>query len=215
MKNLVALLALLIVAPVAMAKATPIWFVFLVRGEHKADADKVQTMQADHIANFKRLFAEHKLLAAGPLDDSTQFRRGIVVLQVASQEAVRQCFNTDPYVQAGVMHLEVYRWEANTKGIDRKAIDPNAIEENRIAVFLGPEHSNAKMKWPKIARKAYGQVSGESFGPGEIKEIRLFAGVKEEEKIKREMDADPSIKDGKVRYRIMPLWMAKGTLKSK
>jgi uncharacterized protein YciI len=215
MKFLLALIAVLAVAPIATAKGSPIWFVFLVKGDHSAPADKAQAMQDAHIANFKRLFAEHKLLAAGPLQDTTEFRRGIVVLRVPSQEAVRQCFNTDPYVQAGVMHLEVYRWEANTKGFNVKHIDPNAIEENRIALLLGPEHPNTKTKWPKVARKASGQVSGESFGPGEVKEIRLFAGTSDEAKIKSEMDSDPAIKKGKVRYSLMPLWMAKGTLKAR
>src|SRR4051794_31660952 len=105
MKLWCALAALFALSSPALAKSDPLWFVFLVRGEVRADKDKVEAMQASHIANFKRLFAEHKLLAAGPLKDPTEFRRGIVVLRVPSAEAVRQCFNSDPYVQAGVMHL--------------------------------------------------------------------------------------------------------------
>lgn len=196
----------------AEAKGNTLWFVFLVRGSARADPAHVDEMQAAHIANFKKLFAEHKLLTAGPLQDPTEFRRGIVVLRVPNAEAVRQCFNTDPYVQAGVMHLEVYRWDANPKGINIKTIDPDAIEENRIVLLTGPEKPDDRAKWPHVAKRCAGKVGGALHGQGEIKEVRLFHGKDQQEAIEKALATDPAVKKGQVRFKVMPLWMAKGAL---
>ncbi len=197
---------------VALAKSTPLWFVFLVKGDHQPDADKAQSMQDAHIGNFKRLFLEHKLVAAGPLQDPSNFRRGIVILTVPSLEAVRQCFNTDPYVQAGVMHLEVYRWNADRKRIHLHSIDLTSIEENRIVLLFKGDSWPTKGKWPNVARHEGGSIGGTFKGPGEIKEVRLFAGTASESKVKSALESDASIKSGKVKYAVIPLWVAKGTL---
>jgi len=168
-------------------------------------------MQDEHIGNFKKLFAEHKLLAAGPLRDPTEFRRGIVVLQVPSAEAVRQCFNADPYVQAGVMHLEVYRWNTHAHGIDIKHVDPNLIAENRILLLSAGDNVGTG-KWPRVARKLQGREHGTLEGAGQFREVRLYPGTQAESRLKAALDRDTAVKSGKVSYQLMPLWLAKGTL---
>lgn len=52
-------------------KSDNFWFIFLESGKKTPD-DKalVGQMQRGHIDNFKRLFGEQKLFAAGPLQDT-------------------------------------------------------------------------------------------------------------------------------------------------
>ena len=56
------------------------WFIFLEKGKPTPDNKAaVASMQRGHIDNFKRLHAEKKLLAAGPLRDPSGFKRGYVI----------------------------------------------------------------------------------------------------------------------------------------
>ena len=56
-------------------------FIFLEIGKKTPD-DKalVGQMQRGHIDNFKRLFAEQKLIVAGPPQDPSTLKRGIVIV---------------------------------------------------------------------------------------------------------------------------------------
>ena len=56
-------------------------FIFREIGKKTPD-DKalVGQMQRGHIDNFKRLFAEQKLIVAGPLQDPSTLKRGIVIV---------------------------------------------------------------------------------------------------------------------------------------
>ena len=87
---------------------TPTWFVFLVKGDNppKAAPDEISQCQKAHLDNFKRLFNEGKLVTAGPLQDKTQVKRGIVVFCVRTSEEVLAAFGADPYVQKGFMKVE-------------------------------------------------------------------------------------------------------------
>ena len=58
-----------------------LWFILFEAGK-KTPHDKatVAQMQRGHIDNFKRLFAEQKLFAAGPLQNPSTLKRGIVIV---------------------------------------------------------------------------------------------------------------------------------------
>ena len=127
------------------------WFIFLESGKPTPpDKDVVAKMQAGHIANFGRLFAEQKLFAAGPLVDPSGAKRGIVVVKAPNRDTLQRYFDADDYVREGYMTLNARRAVAN-KPLNTMGIDPKLIEEVRIILIGRPSvvldtdtESNAK-----------------------------------------------------------------------
>lgn len=126
----------------ARPPATPppgdLWFAFLETGRPTpADKAAVAAMQRGHIANFQRLFAQGRLLAAGPLADPSQHKRGIVVLRGASLEELASYFQPDDYVREGYMTLNARRAVAHAP-LHTEGIDATRIEEARIVLIGRP-----------------------------------------------------------------------------
>lgn len=223
-------LAVLALALVAAAFAVPqgqpkhLWWVFLVRGDGprpKEDKD-LEAMQAAHIGNFKRLFGEKKLIAAGPMKDPTQFKRGIVVLTVKTKQDVMDCFKPDPYVQGKIMNVEVHPITVAFGHLETEKIDPEGIEENRIVIFspnpkpsIGPySHSSRSRHMQHVLKD--GKKAGLSFyasveNDPNIVAIALFKG-KDDAAIQEWLDADVMLKQGAWIVTTMPQWLAKGVL---
>ena len=121
-----------------MAPPGDLWFAFLETGRPTpADKDAVAAMQRGHIENFKRLFAEGRLLAAGPLADPSRHKRGIVVLRGASLDELARYFQPDDYVREGYMTLNAHRAVAHTP-LHTEGIDASRIEEARIVLIGRP-----------------------------------------------------------------------------
>lgn len=115
-----------------------LWFAFLETGRPTpADKDAVAAMQRGHIDNFKRLFGEGRLLAAGPLADPSQRKRGIVVLRGASLDELATYFQPDAYVREGYMTLNARRAVAH-RPLHTEGIDASRIEEARIVLIGRP-----------------------------------------------------------------------------
>lgn len=132
------LLALAAMAvPQAAPKAPKLVFVFLTKGDVKAPADQAEreAMQKAHLGNFGKQFEAKKLIAAGPVQDPTQMRRGIVILTVDEEKEVPTLFKEDPFVRNGIMKIDAGLWHADRAGIHEDKIDPNGLEENRIVVL--------------------------------------------------------------------------------
>lgn len=138
------LLSPLVLPALLTACATPapppgdLWFAFLETGRPTpADKDAVAAMQRGHIENFKRLFAQGRLLAAGPLADPSRHKRGIVVLRGASPDELATYFTPDDYVREGYMTLNARRAVAHAP-LHTEGIDANRIEEARIVLIGRP-----------------------------------------------------------------------------
>lgn len=115
-----------------------LWFCFFETGRPTpADKDAVAAMQRGHIANFQRLFAQGRLLAAGPLADPSQRKRGIVVLRGASLDELATYFQPDDYVREGYMTLNARRAVAHAP-LHTEGIDASRIEEARIVLIGRP-----------------------------------------------------------------------------
>lgn len=118
------------------------WFIFLETGRPTPpDRDAVMAMQRGHIANFQRLFALGRLQAAGPLADPSRRKRGIVILQADSLDALRADFQDDAYVRDGYMLLNARRAVVQ-QPVHTEGIDASRIEEARIVLIGRPDGSD-------------------------------------------------------------------------
>ncbi|WP_137732417.1 YciI family protein [Pseudaquabacterium pictum] len=126
------------------AAPSDLWFILLEAGRPTPpDKAAVAAMQTGHIDNFKRLFAQGRLLAAGPLSDPGGPRRGIVVVRADSLAMLTGYFEPDTYVREGHMTLNARRAVAH-RPLHTEGIDASRIEEVRIVLIgrpAGPDPS--------------------------------------------------------------------------
>ncbi|MBA4178176.1 MAG: hypothetical protein C0505_16715 [Leptothrix sp. (in: Bacteria)] len=108
------------------------WFVFLESGRKTPDdRAAVAAMQKGHIDNFKRLFADGRLFAAGPMRDPAGSKRGMVTVKAGSLAELRTYFEPDAYVREGYMTLNAVP-ATPRKALNTEGIDATRIEEVRI-----------------------------------------------------------------------------------
>ena len=115
-----------------------LWFIFLETGRPTPDdREAVMAMQRGHIDNFKRLFAEGKLMAAGPMADPSRSKRGLVLVRAATHAELMAYFQPDAYVREGYMQVNavpaLVRRAVYTEGIDAAR-----VEEIRIVLIGRP-----------------------------------------------------------------------------
>jgi uncharacterized protein YciI len=63
-----------------------------------------------HMANIVRLVNEGKLIVAGPLGKNDNTYRGIFIFNVATIEEAEELVQTDPAINSGLLHADLYRW---------------------------------------------------------------------------------------------------------
>ncbi|MDO9286580.1 MAG: hypothetical protein Q7U26_16925 [Aquabacterium sp.] len=115
-----------------------LWFIFLESGRPTPDdRDAVMAMQRGHIDNFKRLFGEGKLLAAGPMADPARSKRGLVVVRAASHAELMGYFQPDAYVREGYMQVNAVPALAR-RAVYTEGIDATRVEEIRIVLIGRP-----------------------------------------------------------------------------
>lgn len=72
-------------------------------------SDEMQRLQLGHLWNIRRLMDDGKLLAAGPFTRGGELR-GIGVFNTESAEEVKSWIESDPFVKARLMTVEIHPW---------------------------------------------------------------------------------------------------------
>ncbi len=95
------------------------------------DERAVQATQEAHLAWLKRLHADGKAVASGPIERGGDLRSALV-LDVASKEEAEAIVRDDPWVKAGRVAPEVHPWWASG-GVFRRTTDVTRL----TALWLG------------------------------------------------------------------------------
>lgn len=203
-----------------------LFWIFLKTGKSTEGvaAEKVESMQAEHIANFKRLASEGKLLTAGPMQDPEKMLRGMVIVKAENYAEIEEMFSPDPYVQAGYLKTETQRMGISHGKINTQ-ITPQGMSEFLMVMF---DESKDKTKLSKDETSET-ELSLKSLTENE--ELRLAITFLNQEKPRRgvlvfrkpkddesrkgilgRISEIPAVKNGKWRTRVLPLLMGKGSL---
>ena len=194
------------------------WFIFLETGKPTpADREAVKKMQTGHIQNFKRLFGEKKLFAAGPLSDPSLRKRGIVVVKSGSKNEMLTYFQPDEYVRAGYLTVNAVRSVAH-KPLNTEGIDTEGIEENRIVQITRPAQRATSKE--KQANEAFikdlvkkGIVGAwYTLEEGDVAEV-LFSRTTDTKDLEIIFSQTPTVKAGKANALIWPQWLSTGVVK--
>lgn len=183
-----------------------VWFMFFLKGngQRPADAKVLAQMQADHIKNLGDQAEKGHLIAAGPLADPTQLRRGITVAIAKSRDEIDSFFATDAYVKSGIMTVTATEWELSPDCI-RKDYDKANMAEYELLITDHPllrSYRNALRSFAVGGRTKF--VGSEKYRfSGEVW-ITLKSN---HEKLVNAIDGP---RDG---VEIIPLWMAANLIK--
>ena len=196
----------------------PTWFIFLETGKQApADKEAVAKMQAGHIQNFKRLFGEKKLFAAGPLRDPSGKKRGIVVVKAESKAELLTYFQPDDYVREGYMIANAVPSVVH-KPLNTEGIDPNGIQEERIVQVSRPTKKPTREE--NQANDAFIQALVDkgtvgawyTLESGDVAEI-LFCRTTDTKALEDIFAQTPSVKASEAKALVWPQWLGKGVLK--
>lgn len=196
------------------------YFGFFMKGEGKVPADQeaVKKMQEDHLKNLTKVMLNNGGLAAGPLNDPTKERRGIVCFQATSVEDGLKNFADDPFVSNKIMSVELFEWKVDPKLFNIKKADPNGLAEYLLVIFkpgmsLQPVNDAAIKAHKDFVKgltsphmmRAHGEVSGKT----KMREVAIFE-TKNAEAVGKALAEDPMVKNHLLEVEILPLWMSKG-----
>lgn len=87
------------------------YFVFLNSAPDRPTLDSAEAMeiQNGHIANIMQMWKDGKCKLAGPFLDNTSMR-GILIMDVATEEEVNELLKNDPAITNGLLVAEIKPW---------------------------------------------------------------------------------------------------------
>ncbi len=209
-------------APAAPAERVPLmapdWFVFLETGRPTPpDRAAVAAMQRGHIENFKRLFAEGQLFAAGPMRDPSGHKRGFVAVRAHTLQTLRGYFEPDDYVREGYMTLNAVPATAQ-RALNTEGIDASRIEELRIlhlsrgdasedVATTAARHAHLQ---GLLARGVLGAWYTLAHGP--VAEV-MFARGTDTAALQAAFQGCPGLGRGGVALSVWPQWLSPGVVR--
>jgi uncharacterized protein YciI len=203
---------------------------FLVLLNHPANAPQLskeagEKLQEAHMANIRKMAAEHKLVIAGPFMDDTALR-GIFVLRADSAAEAQEWANNDPAVKAGRLSPEVHGpWLIDPDTVHDPA-EPPGMQQYTLVLMTRGDHWNPNapefieaMKQhhafvQRMKDQGYLAIAGPfPLGdPGELRGIAIYR-VAADQTAKLTQD-DPMVKAGLLKTEIHPWATGKGVLAS-
>lgn len=226
------LLSLLSLAGSSFAQTRPepnaprYFFVLLKRPSHAPQLSKEagEKLQEEHMANIRKLYAEHKLVIAGPFMDDTSLR-GIFVLKADSLEQAQGWANSDPAVKAGRLSAEVHGpWLIDPNAIHEPPAATEDMEQYTLVLMISGEKWNPRApgfmdvmkQHPAFVKEMTERGNMAIAGPfpfnepGELRGVAIFR-VETEQAGKVAQD-DPTVKAGLLKTEIHPWITGKGVL---
>jgi uncharacterized protein YciI len=231
--RLVLLMSLLAVADTALAQAqtqpspqpAQYFFVLLNRPANAPPLSKEagEKLQEEHMANIRKMAAEHKLVIAGPcMEDITL--RGIFVFQADSAAQVQDWANSDPAVKAGRLAPEIHGpWLIDANAIHPPSA-PEGMEQYTLVLMKRADKWNPDAPgFTDVLKQhrafveqltAQGQVAiAGPFPPSEQGELRAVAifrvGTEQTAALLKD---DPTVKAGLFKPEMHPWATGKGVL---
>jgi uncharacterized protein YciI len=207
------------------AKPPQYFFVLLTRPANAPQLSKEasEKLQEEHMANIRKMAAEHKLVIAGPFQEDTAFR-GIFVFQADSTAQAQDWANGDPAVKAGRLAAEVHGpWLIEASAIH----PPSAFEgmEQYTLVLMkrgekwnpgAPEFMEVMKQHPAFVKQMTAQGYMAVAGPfpfsdqGELRGVAIFrVGTEQAATLVKD---DPTVKAGLLKPEIHPWITGKGVL---
>jgi uncharacterized protein YciI len=222
---LAALFALLSRAQTQNAPGDRYFFVLLSRPANapqlsKENGDKLQEA---HMANIRKLHAEHRLSIAGPFMDDTVLR-GIFVFRADSVEQVRKWASTDPAIQAGRLAAQVHGpWLIDSAALSEPPAT-NELEQYTLVLMRPVRNNGYNPASVASSSKDHASflkhltetgkiaVSG-NFPPGQSTDLMgvMIFRVSTDE-TRKLIAGDPEVKAGVVQPEIHPWATGKGVL---
>ena len=199
------------------AKPAQYFFVLLNR---PADAPQLskeagEKLQEEHMANIRKLGAEHKLVIAGPFMDDTTLR-GIFVFQADSMAQAQEWANSDPAVKAGRLSAEVHGpWLIDPSAIHDPDKPPGMEQYTLVLMKRGGEWKSDALAFNFVVKEhlafvkqmgAQGYLAVAGLFPlstaGELRAVDIFrVGAEQTATLLKD---DPTVKAGLLKTEIHP-----------
>jgi uncharacterized protein YciI len=207
------------------AKPLQYFFVLLNRPANAPQLSKEagEKLQEEHMANIRKMTAEHKLVIAGPFMDDTVLR-GIFVFQADSAAQVQEWANSDPAVKAGRLSAEVHGpWLIELSAIHNPS-EPAGLEQYTLVLMKrgdhwnpnAPEFMDVMKQHHAFVQRMTDQGSLAIAGPlpftdqGELRGVAIFrVGAEQTARLTQD---DPIVKAGLLKAEVHPWGTAKGVL---
>ena len=207
------------------AEGAQYFLVLLKRPENAPQLSREagERLQERHLANIRKLHAEHKLVIAGPFTDDTPLR-GIFVLVADSLAQAQEWTNSDPAIKAGRLAGEVHGpWNIAADGIHPPST-PEGMEQYTLVLMKSGEKWNPAAPGFSEQMKPHGTFIGSLTdqgklalagplpfdSPGDLRGVEIFrVGADETAKLVQE---DPIVKAGILKPEIHPWITGKGVL---
>ena len=201
------------------------FFVLLNRPANAPQLSKEagEKLQEEHMANIRKMAAEHKLVIAGPFLDDTALR-GIFVFQADSAAQAQAWADSDPAVKAGRLSAEVHGpWRVDSNAIHDPA-EPAGFEQYTLVLLKrgsnwnpqAPEFMDVVKQHHALLKRMTEQGSLAVAGPfplddqGELRGVEIFrVGAEQTANLVQD---DPTVKAGFLKPEMHPWGTGKGVL---
>lgn len=198
------------------------YWVFLKTGTPAATFERaeVEKMQAEHLANFRRLHSMDRLLAAGPLGDPERQLRGIVYLRSKDNAEVEQAFLQDPFIEHQLLKLDASPI-AGQIGQFNSSFSVSEMETFVCVVFrpvagAAIDSTMARQSWEQMQQwhqpdKLRLAMRFDHTANSEILGVAIFK-QREATEISAWLDELGVVQQKQVQYSLLPLYMSAGIL---